>query len=493
MLGAIAAPALAARPTSGTSGVTVSIATPASGASVTSPFLVSGSAKSKNAITSVVVALDGGSAVTASGTSSWSLQETAGAGSHVVRATAFDSRGSSSSATVTVSVPQVQAASQTWSANGLTVTAAPITNPNAASQLVLVGRGRLAQRGDISAVVYVQSGTWAPWVRFRNEMTGAQTDLPAPSPYPTGNNWLNASWALDGSGGFWIFGGGGPVTVWRYSLSGSPLPTSMNLVSSTNFGDSDSRANDLVSLASGALVLSWYQQGQTGPRGLTVAYRSLSSTWSAVGPLSLWTMASKWATAQHPVDGSVWIFGNSDSSGVIAGIHLHEANGQLALDWTNQYFISVAVHGDDGPEAENPDVEAAPDPSAGTIVLAYQGHLTQYFNGGTVKGAQPVVARVGVDGSLTFTRLPQWVERVTKLGLVVQPGAAWVAYHPIDPATFAFSDVYSSRLASSAWQGPVRLGNASDPWGAVGSGVGAPNFLLNTSDGSMMRDDLTAG
>src|SRR5207253_520420 len=119
---------------------------------------------------------------------------------------------------------------------------------------------------------------------------------------------------------------------------------------------------------------------------------------------------------------------------------LHEVAGQLAFDWVDAAYISVPKYGNNGPEAENPDVEVAADPSNGVLDVVYEGNEVHYVGG--VKGSYPVVASIGASGPTGFTALTQSTERVTMLGIVVQPGSVWVAYHPIDPTTFSFSDVY---------------------------------------------------
>src|SRR3954453_12762409 len=156
-----ASPAVAARSGSTQSPVSVSISTPTAGSTVASPVTASGKSSSKNGIAKVTVGVDGGTPSTASGTTSWTSTVTASAaGSHTINATAYDSRGNASTASTTFTVSQpAPPPSSTWSANGLTVTATPVTNSQA-PQPSLLGRGRLARLGDISVTVYGQSGTW---------------------------------------------------------------------------------------------------------------------------------------------------------------------------------------------------------------------------------------------------------------------------------------------------------------------------------------------
>jgi hypothetical protein len=85
----------------------VSIAAPASGASVSGVVAVSGSSADNTAVSSVAVSVDGGAWSTASGTASWSWSwstSTLPTGTHSVAARAVDTSGNASTATVTVSV-----------------------------------------------------------------------------------------------------------------------------------------------------------------------------------------------------------------------------------------------------------------------------------------------------------------------------------------------------------------------------------------------------
>jgi hypothetical protein len=85
----------------------VSISSPSAGALVSGAITVSGSASSIAGIASVTVHVDSNAAVTASGTTSWSQSvdtTTLNDGSHTITATATDSVGRSSSASVSVTV-----------------------------------------------------------------------------------------------------------------------------------------------------------------------------------------------------------------------------------------------------------------------------------------------------------------------------------------------------------------------------------------------------
>jgi hypothetical protein len=100
-----------ARTVSGTrsksSGPTVSIVSPTSGATVSGAVTVAGSAADSGTVTAVTVAVDSGAAQAATGTTSWSYTlntATLAAGTHTLTARATDSAGLSTSAGISISV-----------------------------------------------------------------------------------------------------------------------------------------------------------------------------------------------------------------------------------------------------------------------------------------------------------------------------------------------------------------------------------------------------
>src|SRR5207244_6201698 len=137
-----------------------------------------------------------------------------------------------------------------------------LTDPNATHGLSLLGSGKMAVSGSMTALLYWETFTTRRAVLFRDSSSGANSYVSLPVDTTAG--WSNANYVISGSR-LWIFGGDGPVYVRDYQLSGSPLPTSATRVSTQVFGDSDSRQGDLTMLASGGLVAVWHQQGSTGP------------------------------------------------------------------------------------------------------------------------------------------------------------------------------------------------------------------------------------
>ena len=469
----------------------VSITSPAGGSTVAGTVTVSGSASASAGVASVTVKVDSGSSITATGTTSWSTSldtATLADGTHTITATATDSGSLTASASVTVTVHNA-AGSSTFSSGGFTVADSPVTNTSTTDSLVLVDHGAEAAWGTVSATLYRGAYTWKYYLQLRDGNTGATSSVALPgATSSTVGNYAHA--AFNGLGDFWIFGGGGPVTALEWTLSGSPLPTSATLAGSNAWGDSDSRAGGLVRLSSGGLVCLWHQQGSSGaPQGLGIAYRNPAGLWSTTYPLQFMpTASSKQAMAQNPSDGSVWVFNDPDAFAAIGAVHLSETSAGLRVDWTNATLIDDNSFGGNGPDPENPDLEAVPDPSTGTIALAYQSQQRYVFSTSPwVVGSYPVVDRIAADGTMTFVVLPTYVERVTTLGLVVQPGQTWLLYRPVDPATDTFSTLDVSRYANGAWTGPATLGTAGDPYEVVDFAAAAPEFDAVLSDGRLHR------
>jgi hypothetical protein len=362
-----------------------------------------------------------------------------------------------------------------------------ITNPAVNDELIPLGRGRMAELGSRSYVLYRTRFGWKPYAYVRDTAT---TVAPVHIALPEGSTpgyWEDASYAVSSNGDLWTLSGNGPVYVRRYSMTA----TTATLVSTTTFGDTDSRPGALTILASGAVVGVWHQQGLNGPNYHGVAYWT-GSAWSTqqLGPEFMPSGTTKQAIAQQPGDHSVWLFSNADSWRAVGAARFTEAGGALALSWFDGFYIDVAKYGENTADRENPDLVAAADPSTNTIALAYQGdHRYIFSTSPVVTGSFPVVARVPATGTPTFTTLTRWVERISPLGLVVRAGEVWLAYRPINTSTMTFSNVDMSRLntATGAWDAPVTLGTAYDNYGRIGSGLTRPEFTARLSDSGLHR------
>lgn len=455
---------------------TVTIASPASGSTVAGSVSVSGTAADEGGVASVAVTVDDGPPVTASGTTAWStvLDATAWtAGAHTVSARATDAAGN-----VTVTAISLQLASILPPGTGSDVV---ITDPRATGTLSPLLRTRLIQRGDLTGVLYLDQPTYRPAVYFRDVTTRATSLVDLPSDSRQG--WVYAAAAMPTDTDLWIMGGNGPLTLRRFRLSGSPLPTAATLVETRTFGDTDSRPGDMISLASGALVVAWHQQGTTGPHGQHVAYWNPAGAWSELPALTFMpTRASDQVLAQHPADGSVWLFCNPDAW-TIGATHLSEGSEGLAVDWSDGTYLTSQEYGQYGPDPENPDLAVAADPASGTLALAYQSSDRRILTDGTstVLTSRVAVARIPGAGGPSFIVAPAYAEAVSDVGLVVLPGETVVSYHPVDEATLEFDELHVSRHRAGTWEAPLVLGNG----GGVGYASGRVELAAAMADGGL--------
>ncbi len=368
-------------------------------------------------------------------------------------------------------------------ASGSQLTDEIITNPAISGQPILIGKRRIASSGDRAAILYVDK-LGRPWTYVWDRSTGASTNVLLPQ--VSGASWSAVSYVLRTPSELWVLAGTGPVQLRRYRLEGDPLPASAALESTTTIGDGDTRPDDLIGLASRALIAVWHQQGSTGPQGLGVSYWTPSAdAWSTLDPLTFMpTFASKFVVAQHPADASIWVFGNPDSWGAIGAAHLTEATGSLHLDWTNARFISSA-DGNRNADPENPDLEIAADPANGVVALSYESAARKMFSTSpVVTGSYVAIARVAADGTKAFTSMDTYVERVSSLGFVVRPGEDWLAYRPIQPDS-TFSDLYVRRGVSGTWDAPILLGQLYSPYQQILAGVGNVEIVTRMSDGKV--------
>ena len=462
----------------------VSISAPSSGTTAAGLITVAGTASDNSALTKVDVVVDASAPQPAAGTASWQEPLDTSAyvnGNHTITARATDSAGNVGTASLSVDVSNTQPPP-----TGGQFSDQILSNPAVPDDLVLLGT-RMAEQGSISALLYREQFSHKPWASFRDTSSGSVSNVSLPVAQVSSNEWDGASYVLTSQHELWVLSGSGPVYVRHYQLTGTPLPTLATLVSTTTFGDADSRAGDLVLLASGGMLGVWHQQGALGPQGQGIAYRSPSGSWSTIYPLQFMpTKSSRQTVAQQPADGSIWVFSDPDSWHAVGAIHLTEDPSGIKVDWTDGTFINVPKDGDFGPDPERPDVVAAADASTGTIALAYQSNVRKVFSSAPwVVGSYVAVARIAADGAKSFTSLPVYVERISELGLVVRPGETWLAYRPVDAATLTYDHLYVSRYASESWGLSTPLGTLYTPYEGLTSGVSRATFVGRLADGKL--------
>lgn len=457
----------------------VSISSPAPGSTVSGSIEVAGSATDDATVSSVEVSVDGGPWQAAVGTSAWATSiDTAAwaAGTHTVAARASDAAGNTGSASVTVTL-----------APSSTGDDAVVTDPRGTYWLELLGRTRLATWGSVTGVLASEAFTNRKVAWFRDALTGSTSTVDLPS--DSNQGWAELATAMASPSDLWVMGGNGPLVLRHYVLSGSELPTSATLVESRTFGDTDSRQGDLIVLSSGAVVAAWHQQGANGlPHGQSVAYRPAGGGWKELPRLTFMSSrASDQVLAQHPADGSVWLFSNPDAWGSIGAARLTEAGGTLLLDWVDAYFLRDEEYGLAGPHPENPYLAVAADPATGTLALAYQSVEERAFTEGStvIVGAHIAVARITADARLSFTVAPVWAERVSFVGLVVTGAELVLFYRAVENAPLSVGNVTAIRFRDGAWGSVERLGTVRSTSWPLGYGTTRSEVAAALDDGAI--------
>jgi chitodextrinase len=362
----------------------------------------------------------------------------------------------------------------------------------------------IATYGSLEAFVYQKlnplTARYDSYLQFKDENTGAA------SKFLLQSNQYITDYILTSSTILWtLIKTSSSLLVSQYQLSGSP-PSSATLVSTQAFGDTNSCPKSLLQLKSGAVVAVWTTQcgnyGGTTYMQLNIAYRNPSGVWAA--PLMITLTPDTWkeriAVAQHPADGSVWLFNKQDTGQSIWATHITELSSGLKLDWTNPYFIATrdssgAIQdGINGPGDEYPFLVAVPDSTRGAIDLAYQRNddlyvnvdpLFQNGNGIFLKGDSIAVAQINTDGTRVFNVSPAYTERVAYFGLsVLGDGSIWLAYFPVNHSSLTWNHVYTTQYANSVWGASTPVGddlNSIYDWSNSGP-QWDPGFLIYRTD-----------
>jgi hypothetical protein len=292
----------------------------------------------------------------------------------------------------------------------------------------------------------------------------------------------------------------GKLLVSQYQLNGSPA-SSATLISTQSLGDTSSYAMSMIRLQSGALAVSWSDQSWTYTGDLIAgyAYRSPTGTWSTYAPVTLASsggVSQGWKTrmvmAQHPADGSVWMFVKEDTWHQIVALHFTEGASTFSFDWVNPSFITQTADGNNGPEGEFPWLALAADPSRNAILLAYQSAQYQYvfidplygsMNSIFLKQAYATIAQIGADGIKSFIPFQTYMERLEQFGMsVLSDGTIWLAYQPINSQSLTWNEVYASKYESGIWSAPALAGlNYNNYNNASGLGYN-PGALVYRTD-----------
>jgi Bacterial Ig domain len=347
----------------------------------------------------------------------------------------------------------------------------------------------MATYGTRTVMLYQKSNIYSTrdtWLYVSDSDTGQSSQFLLHS--SPGYSQVETDYVLTSATDLWTLsfdsGSLGKLLVSQYKLNGTP-PTAATLVSTKSLGDNYSVGMSMIRLQSGALVVGWSDMSlypgagsgsYTGDLIAGYAYRSPTGSWIIKTPATLASSGgvyvawkTRMALAQHPADGSVWMFVKEDTSSAIEALHFTEATSDFILDWINASYISQTADGNNGPEGEFPYLAATSDPTRNVILLAYQNEQYQFVftdplfgsmsNNILLKQSYATIAKVNPDGSKVFIPFDTYIERITLFGMsVLSDGTIWLAYQPINSQSLTWNEVYASKYQNSAWSTPVLAG-----------------------------------
>lgn len=396
-----------------------------------------------------------------------------------------------------------------------------ITNPAVIGRILPWGSGRISSYGKVSAFLYrtESSGDWL----YMYDVSGNESHIPLPDRFDL-NDRASAGCLLTGPADIWIWSGVlGHAAIRHYRLvssRGSRLPDKAVRASITNIGDGDTRPGAIVKLASGGVIAVWHQFRYHPDRRLDIGlvYVSPKGEIKTNYPISApgkegTPVATRWAMAQHPADGSIWAFFKRDSYHEISALHLTETAKGIKLDWVKTDFIgrNDGIH---APEGEYPYLAAVADPTNNSIVLAYQNNRSEIMyvsdgdgnlmGGSCTQGSfqrmEPYffakrslvsIMRVTADGRKTFQDFPGFVERTQEFGLSLTD-RLWILYRRIDCETSTYEILQRQgevmlRYHDGEWSTPLILGKLDTEKeyyaASLFSSPYQPHFLMRLDDG----------
>jgi hypothetical protein len=438
------------------------------------------------------------------------------------RTTFSDTNLVKSSTTLTYSVvAQDNAGNKSSPSNSVTLTtpACPMTAGESiidGAYIEPLGKS-MATYGARSALIYTKQNaadlTLDTWLYVNDRDTGQTSKfLLHRSP---GYRQIETDYVLTSPTELWTLSfdpwGAGKVLVSQYGLNGSPV-NSATLLSTKSLGDSGSFAKSMIRLQSGALMVAWNQDSSyktDGSVDMGIAYLSANGNWTVQFPLTISTTdggnnpRSQIAMAQHPADGSIWVFSKRDAFDDIIALHFTEAGGAVSLDWSKPDYIDALADGTNSPQGEFPFLAATADPTRNAILLAYQAQQSQFvfidplfndMNAIALKAAYATVAQISADGSKLFVPFQTYMERDVQFGFsVLSDGTIWLAYQPINHQSLTWNEVYASQYSNGTWSAPAFVGynyvnyntNAADSArypGFVVSRADQPQVSLLTPD-----------
>ena len=339
------------------------------------------------------------------------------------------------------------------------------------------------------------------WIHVSDPSTGQDSQFML---HPQAGYQFETNYILTSSSDLWTFstdtGSSGNLQLNHYRLTGTSYSGAI-LLSSQPLGDSYSWGESLIELKSGGILAAWNEWSPGRYKGnlaIGVAYLSPAGAMSSHFPINLGspgTTKSRIALAQHPADGSIWLFDKVDTAQSIFALHFTEGQNDITLDSTNPAFITQAANGPNGPDSEFPYLAAVSDSTRSQILLAYQNQESQFVYADPLYGSNSIflrrapisIAQIDANGTTSFISFPNTTERLLQFGFSALPnGDLWLTYQPIDPTNYTWNEVFTSAYSNGSWSTPVSVGHNFNNYNNA-SGLGFdPGAIVSRSDQAMV-------
>lgn len=380
----------------------------------------------------------------------------------------------------------------------------------------LYSQGPMAEEGSVKIIIYANMPSDTAIRAFVMDDAGNTSRLVLPG--LSASEVTAVCFSVLRGQELWVYSNFGPTKARHYLLKGDPLPTSAELIETVPLGEPTklyawgkefSFPGALLKTKDGGLVFAWYQwiSGRR-PYGETwidygIAYRSPEGVWQTQYPIRV--LANGWgggitysrmAAAQHPADGSIWLFAKRDSFWNIDALHLTESAAGLNLDWFRQGYISKKYDYANRPDGEFPYLVAVADPYRIVIALGYQGGDRRFFwnleHTKYVIGSRLRIAQIAADGSRTFVAFNEaWLERTSPFALLLQPEGYTIAYRQINEQLLTKGELWLSNYGGIQWTAPVCLDSPGQVGANVVSSQLTPFFATQMGGGTIGLLDNT--
>lgn len=284
---------------------------------------------------------------------------------------------------------------------------------------------------------------------------GTSQILVGSSAIPTNADFGNGVVFGSDSTSFWMLQGATPTyaspSVWHIGGDGTVL-------NSWPIGVAGDRPAALVVLADGR-VMAWTRDAQLPSTVIKCFW--YDGSWHQLSDISFVENGLHAVAAQHPFDGSAWLFALADGGGPIHAFRYSTA-GPITLSWANTDWLDNNLSSPpvnlNGPDNENAFLAITA--TSDHLLLMYES-ADRFFASLSplITVSRPKIVFVGVTGSQDqFLALPEYVERTEPLGLYPDSTGIWTVTRPVNTTTFAYQTIVAMHWDGTQWGSPLAVG-----------------------------------